>query len=297
MSEAQDCIHSADLACAEADMLAYLKKYPNDARATAQLAIVLTEDGRHKEALYYYKKAERMNVATYDFYAGYAKTLDAMGDTDGAIAKNRAALKLVPSLVDVRGALANQLARKGRNQEALDLLTSFDDQLQAQGYPPYFAEQIRTMKKNMGGDFAKEAAGEDALPKAAPGQTLIRGEPDHGTLAVPVSIDGTDTKSFTVDSGAALVFMPYVDAQPLLKRELIRSDDYRGLQKIQLANGTIVTAQLYNLRSVKVGDREVDNVTAAVYPGKGPRLLGQSFLKRVKSWSIDNGKRALVLND
>ena len=91
--------------------------------------------------------------------------------------------------------------------------------------------------------------------------------------------------------------MPYIDAQPLLKREIIRPGDYRGLQQVQLANGTIVTAQLYNLRSVKVGDREVNNVTAAVFPGRGPRLLGQSFLKRVKSWSIDNHRRALVLND
>ena len=43
------------------------------------------------------------------------------GDLDGAIEKNRASLKIVPTLVDVRGSLANQLVRKGRAQEAVDL--------------------------------------------------------------------------------------------------------------------------------------------------------------------------------
>lgn len=143
MGDAELCLRGDNLPCAEADMLAYLKQYPKDSHATALLAITLTRDGRHKEALYYYKKAETMGVATYDFYAGYAKTLDTLGDTDGAIAKNQAALRLVPSLVDVRGDLADELVRKGRAKEALELLTSFDDQLVSKGYKPYFTEQIR----------------------------------------------------------------------------------------------------------------------------------------------------------
>ena len=66
---------------------------------------------------------------------------------------------------------------------------------------------------------------------------------------------------------------------------------------MQLANGSSVVARIYNLRRVKVGDREVANVMTAVYPGHDPRLLGQSFLKRFKSWSIDNAHRQLVLTD
>ncbi|HTW34053.1 MAG TPA: retroviral-like aspartic protease family protein [Rhizomicrobium sp.] len=295
MGEAQLCLRNGDLPCAEADMLAYLKSYPNDAHATALLAITLTQDGHHREALYYYKRADALGVATYDFYAGYARTLDAMGDTDGAIEKNQAALKLVPSLVDVRGALADELVRKGRKQEALELLTSFDANLEAQGYPPYFTQQIARIRKDMGGDTAKEASGDDASPaQAVAGQTLVRGKPDRGTLAVPVSIDGAESKFFTIDSGASMLVMPEADAGPLLK---LGPGDYKGMQQIELANGAVVMAKVYTLRSVKVGEREVSDVAAAVYPGQGPRLLGQSFLKRFKSWSIDNDRRVLVLNE
>jgi predicted aspartyl protease len=40
---------------------------------------------------------------------------------------------------------------------------------------------------------------------------------------------------------------------------------------------------------------EIGNVRASVADAKGDLLLGQSFLGRFKSWSIDNAKQALVL--
>jgi clan AA aspartic protease (TIGR02281 family) len=100
-----------------------------------------------------------------------------------------------------------------------------------------------------------------------------------------------------VDSGASLISLPSDDAQPLFARGLIRPGDLRGVRMTKLANGTMVPAKIYSLHSVKVGDREVKDVLAAVYAGHGPRLLGQSFLKRFKSWSVDNDRRLLVLSD
>ncbi len=294
LGEAEVCLRQGDISCAEADLYAYVNKYPNDSRATAMLAMTLTADGRHEEALPYYRRAESMGIGTYDFYANYAKSLDAMGDTDGAIAKNRMALDIAPTLVDVRGALANELVRKGRRQEAIDLLTEFDNQLEAEGQNPYFTAQIHRIKMQMGGEPGTENV---SLRPNAPGQTLIRGVPQQGTLAVPVSIDGAQVKYFTVDSGASFVTIPNSDARPLIAKGLIAEGDYRGLAKIVLADGTIEVARLYTLRSVKVGDSDVENVLAAVYPGEGVRLLGQSFLKRFKSWSIDNDRRVLVLTN
>jgi hypothetical protein len=40
----------------------------------------------------------------------------------------------------------------------------------------------------------------------------------------------------------------------------------------------------------------LENVTAGIAPVAGQLLLGQSFLKRFQSWSIDNGRSALILN-
>jgi clan AA aspartic protease (TIGR02281 family) len=298
MDEAERCWRHDDLPCAEADMLAYLKQYPNDRHANALLAITLTFDGRHKEALPYYRKAESLGAGEYDFYAGYAKSLEATGDIDGAIKYNQASLKIAPTLVDVRGDLANELVKKGRQKEALDLLESFDRKLESEGEQPYFKDQINRIKAGMGGQYAKEAAAEDAPPQPTqPGQTLVRGEPEAGTLSVPVSIDGAPAMSFTVDSGASMVSIPWSDAQPFMTTGLIKPSDYEGDRPFQLADGRTVTAQIYRLHSVKVGDREVKDVSAAIYRGDGPRLLGQSFLKRFKSWSIDNNRRVLVLQD
>jgi aspartyl protease family protein len=297
MGEAERCLRDRDLPCAEADMVAYLGQYPKDAHANALLAITLTQDGHHKEALYYYRIAEGLGVTTYDFYAGYARSLDAIGDTDAAIRMNQASLKLVPQLVDVRGALADELARKGRGQEAVDLLEGFDRELQANGSQAYFTAQIRRIKTSMGGASAVEAAASDAPPVAQHGQTIVKGEPFAGTLVVQASIDGGPSMGFAVDSGASLVSIPSAEAQPLFDRGLIGPADYRGQGPMQLANGNVVTARVYRLRSIRVGDRVVEDVLAAIYPGQGQRLLGQSFLKRFRSWSIDNSKDALVLTD
>jgi tetratricopeptide (TPR) repeat protein len=136
MSEALVCQRDGDIPCAEADLVAYTKKYPNDSHAFALLAIILTQDGRHKEALYYYQQAEKMGVATYDLDAGYAKSLDATGHIDAAMAKNRAALGIYPTLVDVRGAFADELMRKGRGKEAVDLLESFAANWRRRASPP-----------------------------------------------------------------------------------------------------------------------------------------------------------------
>jgi predicted aspartyl protease len=46
---------------------------------------------------------------------------------------------------------------------------------------------------------------------------------------------------------------------------------------------------------MKVGDREINNVTGSVAKIEGSLLLGQSFLSRFKSWSIDNERGLLLL--
>lgn len=50
------------------------------------------------------------------------------------------------------------------------------------------------------------------------------------------------------------------------------------------------------LHSLRVGGIEIHDVIASVAPQAGSLLLGQSFLSRFASWSIDNGKHVLVLS-
>ena len=62
-----------------------------------------------------------------------------------------------------------------------------------------------------------------------------------------------------------------------------------------LADGSKASSRILRLRSVKVGDVTIEDVRANETPENSPLLLGQSFLRKLKSWSMDNGRHALVI--
>jgi predicted aspartyl protease len=75
-----------------------------------------------------------------------------------------------------------------------------------------------------------------------------------------------------------------------------RSTDLIGEQTYGLADGTEAKSMTFFIRSLKGGNTVVQNVKAGVVSTKGSLLLGQSFLERFKSWSIDNTKHVLLLD-
>ena len=164
MADGDDCSRDRNWACAEANYRGYLQQYPSDVRANAVLAITLSRESKHREALPFFQKAIDAGAGTYDLFANYALSLDATGDVDGAIKWNRRALDAVPTLVDVRGSLAQQLVRKGQTDEALKLLRDFDRGLVKQGHQPYFTAQIAAIEDRAAKDKAASAAGA-AAPK------------------------------------------------------------------------------------------------------------------------------------
>ena len=73
--------------------------------------------------------------------------------------------------------------------------------------------------------------------------------------------------------------------------------DERGFGTAILADGSRVRAERVMLHSIQVGGHTVKNVLASVTDTQGSLLLGQSFLARFKSWSIDNERSVLILKD
>ena len=72
--------------------------------------------------------------------------------------------------------------------------------------------------------------------------------------------------------------------------------DFIGTKTYRLADGSTVPSTTFRVRSLTIGNSIViENVTGNIAPVRGHLLLGQSFLSRFKSWSIDNAKQALVL--
>jgi clan AA aspartic protease (TIGR02281 family) len=118
---------------------------------------------------------------------------------------------------------------------------------------------------------------------------------DGGIFVVPVEINGAITLDFGVDSGASVVTVPADVFSTLTRTGTIKDTDIIGETKMALADGSTSQSFTFTIRSLKVGNNVVQNVRASVTPARGDLLLGQSFLERFKSWSINNTNHELVL--
>lgn len=125
--------------------------------------------------------------------------------------------------------------------------------------------------------------------------TRVRMIQSGGTYKVPARLNDQITLNFTVDSGASDVSVPADVVLTLIRTNTITDSDFRGEQTYRLADGSTVKSRQFILRTITVGNKTVRNVTASIADIKGGLLLGQSFLKQFKSWSIDNNKNELVL--
>jgi predicted aspartyl protease len=119
---------------------------------------------------------------------------------------------------------------------------------------------------------------------------------DGGTFKVPVLINGIIPLNFTVDSGAADVTIPADVVLTLTRTGTLNAGDFLGTKTYVLADGSTVPSQTFRIRKLKVGDRIIENVVGSMADVKGGLLLGQSFLSRFSSWSINNSRQILILN-
>jgi clan AA aspartic protease (TIGR02281 family) len=126
-------------------------------------------------------------------------------------------------------------------------------------------------------------------------ETEVPVEQQGGTFVVPVTINGTISLNFTIDSGASDVSIPADVASTLVRSGTITGDDFIGNQTFTLADGTQVPSAEFRIRTLKVGTLLLHDVTGSLTDAHGSLLLGQTFLSRLSSWSIDNGRHVLRL--
>jgi clan AA aspartic protease (TIGR02281 family) len=131
---------------------------------------------------------------------------------------------------------------------------------------------------------------------ASQAQGVVPIEPHDGAYAVPALINGVLTENFIIDSGSADVSIPAEIAAALMRSGTMSGSDLIGSKTYVLADGSRVPSETYRLSSLKIGDLVMHNVTVRVAAEKSHFLLGQSFLSRLKSWSMDNSKLMLLIN-
>jgi gag-polyprotein putative aspartyl protease len=131
-------------------------------------------------------------------------------------------------------------------------------------------------------------AGADAVPLRAEDGTLV---------GVPVLINEAIVLSFTIDSAASDVSISSKVFSKLILAGTIKPNDMIDTQSYRLADGNQQRSPRFRFRSLRVGTIEIRDVIGSVAPGEGDLLLGQSFLSKLKSWSIDNESHMLLLNE
>jgi gag-polyprotein putative aspartyl protease len=128
----------------------------------------------------------------------------------------------------------------------------------------------------------------DAVPLKAEDGTLV---------GVPVLINAEIVLSFTIDSASSDVSISSDVFSKLVLAGTIKPDDMLDTQSYRLADGYQQSSPRFRFRSLQVGTVEIRNVIGSVAAGEGDLLLGQSFLSKLKSWSIDNESHMLLLNE
>jgi predicted aspartyl protease len=63
-----------------------------------------------------------------------------------------------------------------------------------------------------------------------------------------------------------------------------------------LADGTMLQGKIYRMASIRIGGMVMEDVTVRIAAENSSLLLEQSFLRRLKSWSMDNSRQVMIIN-
>ena len=82
------------------------------------------------------------------------------------------------------------------------------------------------------------------------------------------------TLQFTADIGAADVSIPSEVVLTLMRTGSHDRSDFLGAQTYRLADGSTIPSLTFRIRTLRVGDKVVENVRGSVAPAAGSLLLG-----------------------
>jgi len=128
------------------------------------------------------------------------------------------------------------------------------------------------------------------------GPQEVKLERSGDTYRVPVRINDTITLPFLLDTGATDLVIPADVALTLIRAGALTSDDFIGKRRYSLANGSEEIGDRVIIREVQVGQHKVTDVTAIVNPPASDLLLGQSFLSKFGTVTLDYKRLVLVLS-
>ena len=214
-----------------------------------------------------------------------------VGDYERAIADYTASLRIDPRYIRAYYNRGIAWEAEGKLENALQDLRTF------QSLDPSVPETegaIARITKRLKSQIASAHVENSVSPRRAD-EEVIQMEQMGGVFVVPVRFNEVITLNAIVDSGASDVSVPVDLVLTLMRANTITEADFLGQKTYVLADGSKVPSHQFRIRSLRVGNRTIQNVVASVASSSASILLGQSFLGKFKSWSVDNAKHALVL--
>jgi clan AA aspartic protease (TIGR02281 family) len=157
------------------------------------------------------------------------------------------------------------------------------------------AERLNPGLSEISAKAVRQLKTELGLIESGPLETRIPLLKMSGGLIAPVIINNALKLNFIVDSGASDVSIPADVFASLVQANTVTQADITGNRNYKNADGEVFQSKTFVIRSLKIGNIEAPRVQAKVSPSNAPPLLGQSFLNRFKSWSIDNSTQELIL--
>jgi gag-polyprotein putative aspartyl protease len=134
------------------------------------------------------------------------------------------------------------------------------------------------------------------LPSASTSPDEIPIERSGDAYVVPVRINQTITLPFILDTGAEELVIPVDVALTLMRAGALARSDFIGKARYTMANGSEAVQERVVIHEVQVGNYRVTDVTATVSPVAGSPLLGESFLSKFGTVTIDYNRLVLVLS-
>ena len=117
-----------------------------------------------------------------------------------------------------------------------------------------------------------------------------------GVYEVPIELNGVLKIDFIFDSGASEVSISPDIALTLIKTGTLTEKDWLPGAYYSFADGSSAKSERFILRSVKIGDKIIYDVTCSISNSiNAPILLGQSVLSKFGKYTFDNQKKKLII--
>lgn len=121
---------------------------------------------------------------------------------------------------------------------------------------------------------------------------------ENGVKVLSCTINGEIVTDMIFDTGCSGATISIKEARYLYRRGLLSDRDYKGNMTMQIANGNIVEAMVFNLKSLVIADKiECNDVEVTVVDNpQAPLLLGNEVLNRLPRYTVDQENQQIVFH-